>query len=123
MSKLPNDIYVSGFKLFFRGFNGKYKRYIDKKGESYWKRASRFSFGIYVKPTEIRKNKEGKYIFVMYGNSGGIIGESDTLLGDWEDFLVTDKKTISTWWRTNNTYVYVLGAVTAVGYYVNNKYS
>jgi hypothetical protein len=114
MAEYPDTIYVSGSPLLLRGFNGAYeKREIDNNVEYHL--INHIYYGILIRHTRILNNKGKWFLQTVDDHCPVYINHnSDKLLGDWGDVLITDKQGISTWFRSNSSFVITGTAIIAL---------
>lgn len=107
--ELPDEIYVSGMPLLWRGWNGKYVR--DQMDDSSkeddsqeWHLSSHNYYGIGIRPAKICIRKHRWVLItkdISFLEIARRIGKQ-TLLGDWGDIYVSSKPTFYTFWRSNS---------------------
>ncbi len=86
---IPKRIYVSGFPILLKGYNGYY--IYDAKDECFY-REQKYYMGMEIRPTLIRMNKLGNWEFVVDDNWGGVHCRSNTLIGNWKDGVFVAKE-------------------------------
>jgi len=108
----PQNLYVSGQPLLFRGWNGRYT--LCDGDTPKWRLHSHNYYGMGIRDAVIEK-EGGRWLlkttdWPMVITSGG---KNDLPIGDWGDILVTTDTNMSTWWRSNSsiTMVIIFGTV------------